>query len=95
MGKTIKVAKKTIRDNGRVAILTAVNIERRDIIIGKVEQVEKFSMRGKVANTIGNYRGAFTGKGDEFGRMGGNANASALNGSGDNVERVAKIGPIG
>ena len=95
MRQAIEVMQETLRDNSRVAVLTAVNVERRDIVVRKVEQVEKLGVRSEVANTVGDGGRIVAGERDELGRMRGDANASALDGSGDSVECIANVRPVG
>ena len=75
--------------------MTAVNVERRDVIAGKVEQVEKLGVRSEVADAVGDDSRIVAGKRDELGWVSGDANTSALDGGGDSVERIAYVRPVG
>lgn len=51
-GQLGKIGEELLRDNSRVAILTAVDVQGRLVVVRQANEVEDFCVRDKVAHAI-------------------------------------------
>ena len=72
-----------------------MNVERRTVVVGQVEQVEKIGVGSKVGDAVADCLGVCAGESDILRRVSGDAHAGTLDSGRDGVESSANVRPVG
>jgi len=94
-GQSVEDGQETLGNLYRVTVLTAVNVERRAVVLRQADKVENLCVLGEVIDAVADSGRVDASESDVLGGVSRDANVGARNGCGDLVESSANVGPVG